>query len=154
MPCSSGPWPLSRPPSLLVERAEDGRSLRASRVGCPGSTGTLACRERAGFSSELQSASRVGSGTGGGFSGGGWSMIGFLEVESSIFLFPWGMVRRTSRLWELLRRCAGSACRSGCGQDHECGHRQDHYRPPNLLNTLRGIVKPTPHAHLSFMQVK
>ena len=110
--CSSGPWPLSRPPSLLVERAEDGCSVRASRVGCPGDTGTLACRERAGSSSGLQSASRVGPGAGDGFSGGGWSMNGFLEVGSSIFLFPWGMARRTSRLWELLRLCPGSWCRS------------------------------------------
>jgi hypothetical protein len=66
-------------------------------------------------------------------------MNGFLEVGSSIFLLPWVMVRRASRLRELLRQCAGLSCRSALRvKDHERGHRQDYYKPPNLLNTLQG----------------
>ncbi len=80
-------------------------------------------------------------------------MNGFLEVGSSIFLFPWGMVRRTSRLWELLRQCAGLSCRSAL-----------RVRTTSVA-TARTTINPQPsehppgyrnprHAHLSFMQVE
>jgi hypothetical protein len=36
-----------------------------------------------------------------------------------------------------VRRFVVSLC--AAGKDHECSHRQDHHKPYNLLNTLRGI---------------
>ena len=35
-----------------------------------------------------------------------------------------------------VRRFVVSLC--AAGKDHERGHRQDYYKPPNLLNTLQG----------------
>jgi hypothetical protein len=42
-----------------------------------------------------------------------------------------------------VRRFVVSLC--AAGKEHECGHRQDHYKSPNLLNTLRSIeTRATP----------
>ena len=81
-------------------------------------------------------------------------MNGFLEVGSSIFLLPWVMVRRASRLRELLRQCAGLSCRSALRvKDHERGHRQDYYKPPQPSEHPPGYRNPR-HARLFFMRVE